>query len=332
MSYNVAVVGASGLVGRKILQLLDEFKIEINELYLYSSKKSSGKIIKFKEKEYILQELKKENILDKKIDFALFSAGSSVSKEFAPVFIQNGCIVIDNSSHFRMQEDVPLIVPEVNSEAIHNHKNLISNPNCSTIQAMPILSPLNKKYKIKRLVFSTYQAVSGAGKAGCEDLKNGIKGEQQRTFPHPIFNNVIPHIDTFFDDGYTKEEYKLINETKKILNDASIEITATAVRVPIFSCHCESVNVEFEKPFEINEVRKLLSNAENVVVLEDFKNFSYPTPLQAKDKNEVFVGRIRKDFSHPNAINLWIVADNLRKGAATNAIQILKLLIKKNKK
>lgn len=329
MSYNIAVVGASGLVGRKILQLLDEFKIEIKELYLYSSQKSSGKIIKFKEKEYVLQELKKENILDKKIDFALFSAGASVSKEFAPVFIQNGCIVIDNSSHFRMQSDVPLIVPEVNPEAINNHKNLISNPNCSTIQAMPILSPLNKKYKIKRLIFSTYQAVSGAGKAGCEDLKNGIKGEQQKTFPHPIFNNVIPHIDTFFDDGYTKEEYKLINETKKILNDESIKITATAVRVPVFNCHCESVNVEFEKPFEINEVKKMLSNLENVIMLDDFKNFTYPTPLQAKGKNEVFVGRIRKDFSQPNAINLWIVADNIRKGAATNAVQILKLLIEK---
>ena len=329
MSYNIAVVGASGLVGRKILQLLDEFKIEIKELYLYSSQKSSGKIIKFKEKEYVLQELKKENILDKKIDFALFSAGASVSKEFAPVFIQNGCIVIDNSSHFRMQNDVPLIVPEVNPEAINNHKNLISNPNCSTIQAMPILSPLNKKYKIKRLIFSTYQAVSGAGKAGCEDLKNGIKGEQQKTFPHPIFNNVIPHIDTFFDDGYTKEEYKLINETKKILNDESIKITATAVRVPVFNCHCESVNVEFEKPFEINEVKKMLSNLENVIMLDDFKNFTYPTPLQAKGKNEVFVGRIRKDFSQPNAINLWIVADNIRKGAATNAVQILKLLIEK---
>lgn len=327
MSFNIAIVGASGLVGRKILQMLDEFNIEINNLYLYSSAKSAGSTISFKGKDYVLLELNKKNIADKKIDFALFSAGASVSKEFAPLFIKGGSIVIDNSSYFRMQDDVPLIVPEVNPEAMNSHKGLISNPNCSTIQAMPILAPLHKKYKIKRLVFSTYQAVSGAGQAGCEDLKNGISGVGNKFFPHPIFNNVLPHIDTFFDDGYTKEEYKLINETKKILNDDSIKITATTVRVPVFNSHSESVNVEFEKPFEINDIRQILLNFENVVVLDDVSNFSYPTPLQARGKNEVFVGRIRKDFSVESGVNLWIVADNIRKGAATNAVQILKLLI-----
>lgn len=329
MSFNIAVVGASGLVGLEILKALDEFNIEINKLYLFSSKKSAGKVIKFKDENYALLELNKENILDKKIDFALFSAGSAVSEEFAPIFIQNGCVVIDNSSFFRMHDNVPLVVPEVNPEAINCHNNLISNPNCSTIQAMPVLAPLNKKYKIKRLVFSTYQAVSGAGKAGCEDLKNGIKGEKNKHFPHPIFNNILPHIDSFFEDGYTKEEYKLINETKKILNDDSIKITATAVRVPVFNCHCESVNVEFEQPSEIDDIKQILSNSEGIVLLDDFENFSYPTPLQAKGKNEVFVGRIRKDFSVKSGVNLWIVADNIRKGAATNAVQILKLLIDK---
>ncbi|MDD3397608.1 MAG: aspartate-semialdehyde dehydrogenase [Clostridia bacterium] len=330
MKHNIAVVGASGLVGRKILQLLDEFDIEINNLYLYSSAKSAGKIIKFKGNGYVLLELKQENLVSKKIDFALFSAGNSVSKEFAPMLAQSGAIVIDNSSYFRMQSDVPLIVPEVNPEAINTHKNIISNPNCSTIQAMVVLAPLHKRYKIKKLVFSTYQAVSGAGQKGCADLKNGIAGKENKFFPHPIFNNILPHIDIFYDDGYTKEEYKMINETRKILNDESIKITATAVRVPVFNCHSESVNVEFEKPCDINEIKQILTNSENVIVLDDFLNCSYPTPLQATGKNEVFVGRIRKDFSVESGANLWIVADNIRKGAATNAVQILKLLINKN--
>ena len=329
MKHNIAVVGASGLVGRKILQLLDEFDIEINNLYLYSSAKSAGKIIKFKGNGYVLLELKQENLVSKKIDFALFSAGNSVSKEFAPMLAQSGAIVIDNSSYFRMQSDVPLIVPEVNPEAINTHKNIISNPNCSTIQAMVVLAPLHKRYKIKKLVFSTYQAVSGAGQKGCADLKNGIAGKENKFFPHPIFNNILPHIDVFYDDGYTKEEYKMINETRKILNDESIKITATAVRVPVFNCHSESVNVEFEKPCDINEIKQILTNSENVIVLDDFLNCSYPTPLQVTGKNEVFVGRIRKDFSVESGVNLWIVADNIRKGAATNAVQILKLLINK---
>lgn len=331
MKYNIAVIGASGLVGRKILQLLDEFNIEINNLYLYSSAISAGKKIKFKEKNYVLLELTKENIIDKKLDFALFSAGNSVSKEYAPLLAEKGCIVIDNSSYFRMQKDVPLVVPEVNPEAINQHKNIIANPNCSTIQAMVALAPLHKQYKIKKLIFSTYQAVSGAGQKGCEDLKNGIAGKENKFFPHQIFNNVLPHIDMFFDDGYTKEEYKLINESKKILNDENIKITATAVRVPVSNCHSESVNVEFEKPCDINEIKQILSESKNVIVLDDVQNCSYPTPLQASGKNEVFVGRIRRDFSVNNGASLWIVADNLRKGAATNAVQILKLLINKNK-
>jgi aspartate-semialdehyde dehydrogenase len=325
---NIAIVGASGLVGRKILGMLEEFDIKINNLYLYSSKKSAGKKIKFKGKEYSFIELNRQNIEDKEIDFALFSAGTNVSLEYAPIFANIGAIIIDNSSCFRMKQNVPLVVPEVNTEALKNHNNIISNPNCSTIQAVVVLSPLHKLYKIKRIIFSTYQAVSGAGLSGIQDLENGIFGIKHKQFPHPIFNNIIPHIDVFCVDGYTREEYKLINETKKILNDESIKITATAARVPIFNCHCESLNIEFEKQCDITEIKKVLQESEGIVVLDDTSNNVYPMPVSAVNKNEVFVGRIRQDPSVPSGINLWIVADNVRKGAATNAVQILQLLIK----
>ncbi|MDD4686348.1 MAG: aspartate-semialdehyde dehydrogenase [Clostridia bacterium] len=329
---NLAIIGASGLVGRKILEMLEEFNIQINNLYLFSSPKSAGKKIKFKGKEYSLIELNRENIENKKIDFALFSAGTNVSLEYTPIFVNLGAIVIDNSSYFRMKQNVPLIVPEVNPEALKNHKNIISNPNCSTIQAVAVLSPLHKLYKIKRIIFSTYQAVSGAGLSGIQDLKDGINGIKHKQFPHPIFNNILPHIDVFCVDGYTREEYKLINETKKILNDDSIKITATAARVPIFNCHCESLNIEFEKQCDISEIKKVLQNSEGIIVLDDTSKNVYPMPVTAVNKNEVFVGRIRQDPTVLSGVNLWIVADNIRKGAATNAVQILQLLIKQNKK
>lgn len=329
---NLAIIGASGLVGRKILEMLEEFNIKINNLYLFSSPKSAGKKIKFKGREYSLIELNRQNIENKKIDFALFSAGTNVSLEYAPIFVNLGAIVIDNSSCFRMKQDVPLIVPEVNPEALKNHKNIISNPNCSTIQAVAVLSPLHKLYKIKRIIFSTYQAVSGAGLSGIQDLKDGINGIKHKQFPHPIFNNILPHIDVFCVDGYTREEYKLINETKKILNDDSIKITATAARVPIFNCHCESLNIEFEKQCDISEIKKVLQNSEGIIVLDDTSKNVYPMPVTAVNKNEVFVGRIRQDPTVLSGVNLWIVADNIRKGAATNAVQILQLLIKQNKK
>ncbi len=252
----------------------------------------------------------------------MFSAGGDVSKEFAPVFAKHGALVIDNSSAWRRDVNVPLVVPECNPEDILKHKNIIANPNCSTIQAVVALKPLNDAFKIKRIVYSTYQAVSGAGVRGFNDLKGGICGEKPQKFPYPIFGNCLPHIDVFLDNGYTKEEDKMIFETKKILHDDSLKITATCVRVPVYYGHSESINVEFEKPCTVEEVKKVLSSAPGVVVQDDVKNNVYPMPVSAEDKDEVFVGRIRKDDTVPSGINLWVVADNIRKGAATNAVQI----------
>lgn len=242
MKYNIAVVGATGVVGRKMLEMLDEFDIPINKLYLFASINSAGKKINFKDKKYIVEELTEENIKNKNIEYALFSAGKEVSAHFAPLFAKNS-VVIDNSSCFRMNNDVPLIVPEVNTYAIFNHKNIIANPNCSTIQAVVALSPLHKKYKIKRVVYSTYQAVSGAGQGGINDLKNGIDGKKNKHFPYPIFQNIIPHIDSFMEDGYTKEEHKMIYETRKTLDDNNLAITATTARVPVLYGHSISINV-----------------------------------------------------------------------------------------
>lgn len=331
-AYNIAIIGASGMVGKKMLEVLFEKNINIKNLYLFASKNSAGKTITYKGKKYKIIELTEANILSRKIDFALNATDASVAKIFVPIFAKNGTIVIDNSSCFRMNDDVPLIVPEVNFADIKGHKNIISNPNCSTIQAVVVLSPLHKKYGIKRIVFSTYQAVSGAGKNGVIDYKNGIKGISQKTFPYPIFNNVIPHIDKFDEDGYTKEEHKMINETRKILNDYSIKITATTVRVPVLNSHSESINIEFKNPCEIEDVKKNLANSKGLVLIDDIEKNAYPTPLIANGRDEVFVGRVRKDFSAKNAINLWVVADNIRKGAASNAVQILEKLIEKENK
>lgn len=310
------------MVGSKFLQVLSERKLPAENYYLYASSKSAGKEIEFMGKTHKVLELKSENILDKKIDIALFSAGGDVSKEFAPVFAKHGALVIDNSSAWRRDVNVPLVVPECNPEDILKHKNIIANPNCSTIQAVVALKPLNDAFKIKRIVYSTYQAVSGAGVRGFNDLKGGICGEKPQKFPYPIFGNCLPHIDVFLDNGYTKEEDKMIFETKKILHDDSLKITATCVRVPVYYGHSESINVEFEKPCTVEEVKKVLSSAPGVIVQDDVKNNVYPMPVSAEDKDEVFVGRIRKDDTVPSGINLWVVADNIRKGAATNAVQI----------
>ncbi len=320
--YNVAVVGATGMVGRKFLEVLTEKQLPVENYYLFASKKSAGKVIDFMGKPHEIIELAEENLEGKNIDIALFSAGGDVSKEFAPIFAKHGILVVDNSSAWRRDENVPLVVPECNAEAIKLHNNIIANPNCSTIQAMVVLKPLHEAYKIKRVVYSTYQAVSGAGVKGYDDLKNGINGEAPKKFPYPIFGNCIPHIDVFLENGYTKEEDKMIFETKKILGDWDMKITATCVRVPVYYGHSESVNIEFKKPCTLEQVKEVLSKAEGVVIQDDVKNNVYPMPLTCENKNEVFVGRIRMDETVESGVNLWVVADNIRKGAATNAVQI----------
>jgi aspartate-semialdehyde dehydrogenase len=330
-TYNIAIIGASGMVGRKMIEVLFQTNISVKNLYLFASKNSAGKTVSHKGKRYKILELTKENILSRKIDFALNATDASIAKIFVPIFAENGTIVIDNSSCFRMEKDVPLIVPEVNWSAVKKHKNIIANPNCSTIQAVVALGPLHQNFRIKRAIISTYQAVSGAGKNGVIDFKNGIKGILPKHFPYPIFNNAIPHIDEFKEDGYTKEEHKMINETRKILNDESIKITATAVRIPVLNSHSESINLEFEKPCNVEDVKRILGNSKGVVLLDDFKSNCYPMPLYSNGLDEVFVGRIRKDYSAENCINLWVVADNIRKGAASNAVQILKKLIEEEK-
>lgn len=264
-------------------------------------------------------------------NYAIFCAGGETSKKYAPIAVNKNCIVIDNSSTFRMNEDVPLVVPEVNYMDIFKHNGIIANPNCSTIQAVVALKPLDKKYKIKRIVYSTYQAVSGAGKSGLNELENTTIGLKCEKFPHPIFNNCLPQIDVAYKDGYYKEEIKMIEETKKILHNSDLQVTATAVRVPVYNCHSESINVEFENEFILDELKDILSNSNGIIVKDDYLNSIYPLCTNVSGKNEVFVGRIRKDFSVKSGVNLWVVADNIRKGAATNAVQILECLLNHNK-
>jgi len=271
--------------------------------------------------------LKDENIKDD-IDVALFSAGGGISKEFAPKFRDKGAVVVDNSSAWRMDKDIPLVVPEANPEALKNHGGIIANPNCSTIQVMPILKVLQDKYGLKRVVYSTYQAVAGAGKKGLDDLENNLQGKPSTNFPHQIAFNALPHIDVFLENGYTKEEEKMINETKKILNLPDLKVTATCVRIPVKFGHGVSVNVELERPFELEDVVKAFEEKEGVIVQNDGKNKVYPMPITAQDTDEVYVGRIRRDDTVDNGLNLWVVADNIRKGAATNTIQIAETLIK----
>lgn len=324
--YKVAIVGSSGLVGRTVLKVLEEKNFRNITYTLFSSKKSAGEKISFLGEDYILCELK-EDSFDYKYDYAIFCAGGDVSKKYAPIAVKNGCTVIDNSSEFRMNPEVPLIVPEVNHDAMFNHHGIIANPNCSTIQAVVALKPLDDKYKIKRIVYSTYQAVSGAGRYGIEDLENKSYGDSLKKFPYSIYNNCLPHIDIFMKDGYTKEEHKMINETRKILSKPNLPITATAVRVPILNCHGESINVEFENDFDLYDVKILLQNSPSIIINDNLEKNQYPLSSKANGSDEVFVGRIRRDFSVKYGLNLWVVADNLRKGAATNTVQILENLI-----
>lgn len=325
-NYKIAIVGATGLVGRTVLRVLEEKNLPISKYVFFASSNSSGKEILFQGKPYIVQELT-ENSFDEGFDFAIFSAGSDIAKKYAPIAKSNGCIVVDNSSAFRMDKDVPLIVPEVNPEEIRNNHGIIANPNCSTIQAVIPLKALDNKYNIKRIIYSTYQAVSGAGRLGLEDLENGAKGKQPKKFPYPIYNNCLPHIDVFLENGYTKEEEKMINETKKILNKPKLKVTATCVRVPVSNSHSESINVEFEKPFDLNDIIKTLQNYSGIIVLDNVLKNEYPLASIADGHDEVYVGRIRRDESVENGLNLWVVADNIRKGAASNAVQIVEKLI-----
>lgn len=324
MGVKLAIVGATGMVGRKFLDVLKERSFPIDELYLFASSKSAGTKVEYDGKTYLVEELR-EDSFDRGIDIALFSAGGNTSLKYAPIAAAKGCIVVDNSSVWRMDTTVPLVVPEVNPEDIKWNKGIIANPNCSTIQAVVALKPLDTKYNIKRVVYSTYQAVSGAGILGYSDLRDGTTNK----FQYKITNNMLPQIDVFEDNGYTKEEMKMVKETQKILHRPDIKVTATAVRVPVYYGHSESINVEFERDFEIKEVFETLKTAPGIVVVDDIKNNIYPMPITAADRDEVFVGRIRRDESIASGLNLWVVADNIRKGAATNAVQIAELLIKK---
>ncbi len=327
--FNVAVVGATGMVGRKFLEVLSERKLPVANYYLFASARSAGTTIDFMGKPHVVEELTETCFDGKDIDVALFSAGGSTSQSFAPIAAAKGIVVIDNSAAWRMDPEVPLVVPEVNPKAIAGYKakNIIANPNCSTIQAVVALKPLYDAYGIKRIVYSTYQAVSGAGVKGYNDLKGGICGEAPQKFPYPIFGNCLPHIDSFLETGYTKEEQKMIDETKKIFGDPSLRITATTVRVPVFHGHSESINVELKQPFELSDVFAKYAAQPGIVLQDDPANLVYPMPITAQDKDDVFVGRIRRDYSVDNGLNLWVVADNIRKGAATNTVQIAQELM-----
>lgn len=323
----VAVVGATGMVGQVMLKILAERNFPVSELILVGSEKSVGKKLSFKNQE--IEVVSMQNALDKKPQIALFSAGGDVSLEFAPQFAAVGTTVIDNSSAFRMKAENKLVVPEINASVLSKDDKIIANPNCSTIQLVMVLHPLNKKYDVKRVIVSTYQSVTGTGKNAVDQLNAEISGNQNvaKVYPYEIFKNALPQCDVFSDDDYTKEEIKLMTEPKKILGDDTFNISATAVRVPVQGGHSESVNIEFENDFDLEEVRKILAETPGVIVLDDVKNSIYPMPLHAEGKDEVFVGRIRRDLSNPKTLNMWIVADNLRKGAATNAVQIAEYLL-----
>ncbi len=326
MNTKVAVVGATGVVGRMMIKVLEQRNFPLDELVLFASKSSAGKEMEFRGRKIKVRELNAENIKSANVDYALFSAGSDVSRDFAPVFAECGAVAIDNSRYWRMDPKVPLVVPEVNPEAAFAHNGIIANPNCSTIQAVVALKPLHDAFRIKRIVYTTYQAVSGAGRQGLEDLKNGLEGLPPKKFPHPIANNIIPHIDTFDADGYTGEEMKMVHETRKILGDDSLKITATTARVPVYYGHSESINIEFFKPVTRESALEVLKNADGIVLCDDVSKNVYPMPLDCEGTDEVYVGRVRRDFSVDSGLNIWVVADNIRKGAASNTVQIAELL------
>ncbi len=322
----LAIVGATGMVGSEILKVIQEKNLAYSELILVASNKSKGKELIINNKSHFIIGL--DEMLEKKPKLALLSAGSQISKIWAPKLAEIGCKVIDNSSYWRMVSDHKLIIPEINGSQLEKKDIIIANPNCSTIQLLIAIAPLHKKYKIKRIVISTYQSVTGTGKQAVDQLNNeeqGLAGEM--AYPHPIYRNALPHIDDFTSNGYTKEEMKMVNETHKIL-DKSIAVTATSVRIPIEGGHCESVNITFSDSFAIKDIYEILNTTEGLKVVDDVDQNSYPMPINTKGKDDVFVGRIRKDYSQKNSLNLWIVADNLRKGAATNTVQIAEYMIK----
>lgn len=323
---NIAIVGATGLVGTKMMQVLAERNFPVTRLFPVASERSVGKKVKFNGKNYRV--ISMEDAIAKRPDIAIFSAGGSTSTLFAPRFAEVGTVVIDNSSAWRMDPTKKLIVPEVNASTLTKYDKIIANPNCSTIQMVVALKPLHDVFKIKRIVVSTYQSVTGTGVKAVEQMMGERKGKPvTRAYPHQIDLNVLPHIDVFLENGYTKEEMKMVNETRKIIGDESIRLTATTVRVPVVGGHSEAVNVEFEKDFDLKTVRELLEKAPGVVVVDDVLKNEYPMPLTSHDKDEVFVGRLRRDESQSNTLNMWVVSDNLRKGAATNAVQIAEYLV-----
>ena len=333
--YNVAVAGATGAVGRKMLEILEERGFPVGNLKALASSRSAGQTLSFKGNLVTVEELSENSF--EGVDIALFSAGASVSRQFAPFAVKSGCIVIDNSSAFRMEPDIPLVVPEVNPGDIGDKPGIIANPNCSTIQMVVALKPIHDKFVIKRIVVSTYQSVSGSGQKAINELedqtKNLLEGKaaEANVYPHQIAFNCVPHIDIFLDNGYTKEEMKMVNETRKILGDASILVSPTTVRVPVFYSHSESLNVETEKPVSAEEVKKMLSESPGVQVVDNPEECEYPLAIDGTDRDEVFVGRIRDDISCENAVNFWVVSDNLRKGAALNAVQIAEYLVQRAK-
>lgn len=324
----LAVVGATGLVGEKVLEVLDRKNIQFDELVLFSSPRSAGKEVEFQGKTYIVEALTDDKT-DGQFDYVIMSAGGSTSEHFAPLFEENGAIVIDNSSHWRMHEGIDLIVPEVNEPKLN--RKIIANPNCSTIQSVVPLKPLQDEFGLKRVAYTTYQAVSGSGLAGKEDLLKGEQGEEPTNYPHPIYNNVLPHIDSFLEDGYTKEEQKMIDETRKILNDQSLNVTATCVRVPVQDSHSVHMNVTLDKEATVEDIKKLFDEDDRVVLVDNVENNEYPLAIHSTGKDEVFVGRIRKDESLENTFHIWCTSDNLLKGASLNAVQVLEQVMNLNK-
>jgi|LGVF01.2.fsa_nt_gb aspartate-semialdehyde dehydrogenase len=325
--YNIAVVGATGLVGSTFLKVLEERDIQVNKLFCFASKKSRGKKIIFRGKDHLVIVLNKKNVKNKKIHFALFSAGSKVSKEYAPIFVHAGAVVIDNSSAFRADESVPLVVPQVNLEEAFKNTGIIANPNCSTIQCMAPLKALHNKFALKSVNYTTFQAVSGSGIKGLKDLEITTGGGKEAFYPHAIFNNCLPHIGSFLENGYTEEEMKMVNETRKILSLPDLPVSATCVRVPIESCHSVQIEAEFEKKPKKEQVFKLLKNFKSIILMDDIKNNVYPLATMAKGKDKIYVGRIRVDLNNQRVVHMFCVADNIRRGAATNAVEILEELI-----
>ena len=322
----LGVIGATGMVGSALIKILEERNFQADDFCFYASQRSAGKTVKFRGLDYVIKALD-DSIVNDRLDMALFAAGGDISVKYAPPLAEKGVIVVDNSSKFRMGDDVPLVVPEINAEAAKSHKGIISNPNCSTIQAVVALAPLHKAFGLERVVYSTYQAVSGAGQNGWLDLEEGLKGMPNRHFTQPIANNVIPQIDVFSDDGYTNEELKMMRETQKILGLPNLGVTATCVRVPVFNGHSVSINAEFENKIDIEEVVRILKASAGIIVKDDVQNGVYPMPICADGKDGTYIGRIRRDNSVENGLNMWVVADNLRKGAATNAVQIAELFL-----